>query len=207
LERLLGALRYGHHEAIAVTVDSAGRPHAAAMGVRARGGDLVIFPYVSTMTYRNIAQGSLVSLALTQDSAVFCRVVVEPQELRFREGRNRGIYVLDDNVDLYVEASPRVLSESCGRASVLLAVLDVYEGRRSPIAFSRANALLVESLVYLTKLRALAQGSLSVDRDELGRWLEVLRYSLSVVRRLGSGEVVRCADAVLGELRRLGVHL
>jgi len=207
LERLFRALRYGHHEAIVVTVNGTGKPHAAAMGVRARGSDLVIYPYISTRTYRNIVQGSLVSLALTQDSAVFCRVVMKPQGLKFKEGRSKGVFILDDNVDLYVEALPKVLSESGERASVLLKVLDVYEGRGSPIAFSRANALLVESLVYLTKLRALTQGSFSMDRGELSRWLEILRYSISMVKRLGSEELARCADAVVDELYKLGIRL
>jgi len=207
LEKVLRALRYGHHEAIVVTVDSSGKPHAAAMGVRAQGKDLVISPYVSTRTYRNIIRGSLVSLALTQDSTVFCRVVVEPRELKFKEGRSRGIYLLDDNVDLHVEAVPKLLSEGSTRAFVLLKVLDAYEGRGSLIAFSRANALLVESLVYLTKIRALLQSSPSGDFCELGKWLEVLRYSISLVKRLGSEELIRCADAVVDEVRKLGVQL
>ncbi len=207
LEKVLKALRYGHHEAVVVTVDGSGKPHAAAMGVKAQGKDLVIFPYVSTRTYRNITQGSSVSLALTQDSTVFCRVVVEPRELKFKEGRSRGTYILDDNVDLYIEALPRLLSEDSKRAFILLKVLDAYEGRGSLIAFSRANALLIESLVYLTKIRALLQGSPSRDCYELGRWLEVLRYSISLVKRLGSEELIRCADAVVDEVRKLGLQL
>jgi hypothetical protein len=205
LERVLKVLRYGHHEAIVVTVDETGRPHAAAMGVRAQGRGIAIFPYINTKTYRNIVRGSPISVAFTQDSTVFCRVVVEPQELRFREGRVRGVYILDDSVDLYVEAVPEALSNHGTRASVLLKVLDAYEGCGSLIAFSRANAMLVESLVYLTKLRALAEGSFSGDRNEVSGWLEVLRYSLSIVRKLGSGELIRCANAVMDELRRLGV--
>jgi len=205
LEKVFKMLRYGHHEAIVVTVDEAGRPHAAAMGVRAQGRGIAIFPYVNTRTYRNIVRGSPVSIAFTQDSTVFCRVVVEPQRLRFREGRIKGVYVLDDSVDLYVEAVPETLSKHGTRALVLLKVLDVYEGCGSLVAFSRANAMVVESLVYLTKLRALAGGSLSGDRSEVGRWLEALRYSLSVVKKLGSEELIRCANAVVNELRGLGL--
>ena len=199
-----GMLRFGLHEAIAVTSSDLGQPHAAAMGVRAVGDGLALYPYVTTRTYKNLKTGSPVSLAFTHDSLTFCDVVLNPQKLRFRSGRNEGVYVIDADVDVYVEAMPREVVDGSPRATVLLRVLDVYPGRGGYFPYSRANSMLIELLVYFTKIRALSAAG-DPRRGEVLELLKPLNYAASLVRRLGSGELVRCVDRVYEELRSLGI--
>ncbi len=196
LERLL---RFGHHEAIAVTVGENGRPHAAAMGVRLMGGDIVIRPHLNTRTLRNIRAGSAVSLAFTHNALIFCDVVLRPSRLKFRLGRSGTVYVLDADVDLYVEAVPKSIELGDRAASVLLRVVDVYGGSPDYFPYSRANSMLIEALVYFTKLRALGSAASPPD-SEARDWLRALEYSLSIVERLGSEELVECAKDIRGKL-------
>ncbi len=200
-ERLL---RFGHHEAIAVTVGERGEPHAAAMGVAPAGADIVMRPYLNTRTLRNIQAGSAVSLAFTHDSLVFCDVVLRPSRLRFRRGRSERVYVLDADVDLYLETVPRSVVLGDRVASVFLRVTDVYEGSRSYFPYSRANSMLIEALVYFTKLRALGPGASPPEGDVRG-WLSALEYSISVVERLGTSELIECAEEVRRELEGMRV--
>lgn len=199
------ALRFGHHEAIVVTVGGSGEPHAAAMGVRLEGDDLVMRPYINTTTYKNIQAGSAISFAFTHSAPVFCNVVTRPSRLRFKQGRGERVFVLDADVDLYVEAVPKRVIPGDRVALVYAHVMEVYKGEREYFSYSRANSMLIEALVYFTKLRALALGAGSLD-DDARRWLSTLEYCLSVVRRLGSDELTECAERIYEELRKFGIH-
>jgi len=204
LSKLRDALRYGHHEAIVITVDEAEKPHAAAMGVRLLNEGLAIFPYIDSRTYRNIKAGSPVSLLFTHNALIFCDVVLRPFKLRYVSGRNSGFYVLDADVDMHVEAVPKLIVEEGQRASVILSVLGVYEGRGRYFSYSRANSMLIEALVYLTKIRYFISSGYR-EIPELSRWIEMLSYSISLVRRLGSSDLVECAETVCKDLKDLGV--
>jgi len=197
-------LRFGHHEAIVVTVHETGEPHAAAMGVRLLGEDLAIFPYTDTRTYRNIKTGSPVSLAFTHDALVFCDVVLRPLKLRYVSGRNSGFYLLDADVDVYVEAVPKSIAEEGRRASVALSVLDVYGGKGHYFPYSRANSMLIEALIYFTKIRYFASSN-RLEAPELSSWIEILKHSVSLVRKLGSRDLVECVDTICRDLKDLGV--
>lgn len=199
------ALRFGHHEAIVVTVGRAGEPHAAAMGVRLDEDDLVIRPYVNTTTYKNIQAGSAISFAFTHSALVFCDVVMRPSRLRFKRGRGERVFVLDADVDLYAEAVPKRVITGDQVALVYARVTDAYEGRREYFSYSRANSMLIEALVYFTKLRASAPGVGPLG-DDARKWLNSLEYSISVVRRLGSSELIECAEDIYDELRRIGIY-
>ncbi|MCS7099471.1 MAG: DUF447 family protein [Sulfolobales archaeon] len=206
VETLRKVLRYGHHEAIAVTVNEDGSPHAAAMGVRTVGEDVVLYPYVDTRTFRNIRRGSLVSLALTHNSLIFCDVVTGSPRLKFKRGKTDGIYLLDADVDFYIEATPRDIEIRNRVASVFTRVLDVYEGSGSYFSYSRANSMLIEALVYFTKIRA--HGFTSLSRGgSVSKWFEFLEYSASIVRRLGSEELVKCVERIYEELKKLGMRI
>lgn len=205
IQYLKGMLRFGLHEAVVVTSGSLGEPHAAAMGVRVFGDNLVIYPYIDTRTYKNIESGSLLSLAFTHNALVFCDVVLSPWRLKFMSGRNRGVYLIDADVDVYAEAEPKEIIGGNRRAKVVLRVLDVYPGQGEYFSYSRANSMLIEVLIYFTKIRALSKtgGSQSPEVTDLMR---ILGYAASLVRRLGSGELVECVDRVYEELNRLGVR-
>ncbi|MEM1527424.1 MAG: DUF447 family protein [Sulfolobales archaeon] len=197
-------LRFGHHEAIAVTVGESGEPHAAAMGVRLIRNDLVMYPYINTKTYRNIQAGSEVSLAFTHNALVFCDVVMRPSRLRFKRGRRQSTFVLDADVDFYIEALPKHIVLEDQRALVFMSVAEVYEGVREYFSYSRANSMLIEALVYFTKLRAYRFKS-SLLSEDAKEWLNALQHSISVVKKLGSSELIECVKLICEELRDLGV--
>lgn len=199
------ALRFGHHEAIVVTVGRSGEPHAAAMGVRLEGEDLVMYPYINTTTYKNIQAGSTISFAFTHSALVFCDVVMRPSRLRFKRGKMERVFVLDADVDLYVEAVPKRVIPGDRVASVYAHVIEAYEGEREYFSYSRANSMLIEALVYFTKLRALVPSAGPLD-DDARKWLSTLEYCISVVRRLGSSELTECAECIYEELRKIGIY-
>lgn len=198
-------LRLGHHEAVVVTVGESGEPHAAAMGVKLVDEDLVIHPYTSTRTYRNILAGSAVSLAFTHNALVFCDVVMKPSEVRFRRGRKGAVYILDADVDFYIEAEPKSIVVKDKIASVSMHVIDAYRGSGEYFPYSRANSMLIEALIYFTKIRSLASTT-NLRSSDVSSWLNVLGYSISIVNKLGSRELIECANRVHEELKGIGIY-
>ncbi|MCX8184486.1 MAG: DUF447 family protein [Sulfolobales archaeon] len=198
-------MRFGHHEAVAVTVEESGSPHAAAMGVRLVGDDLILHPYVTTKTFRNIQRGSLVSLALTHNALVFCDVVMNSSKLRFKHGRSSSVYILDGDVDFYIEAVPKGIEVRNQIASVSMRVMDLYEGSSDYFPYSRANSMLIEALIYFTKIRALGIDS-SLRDVSISEWLRTLEYAASIARKLGSGELIECVERIYEELENMGMY-
>lgn len=205
LSKLKKMLRFSHHEAIAVTVGESGEPHAAAMGVKLVEDSPAIYPYINTRTYKNIQAGSAISLAFTHNALVFCDVVVRPSRLRFKHGRSKSVFVLDADIDLYIEAVPRRISLGDRVATVFMHVIEVYEGTREYFPYSRANSMLIEALIYFTKLRAHSSGN-SLPGEDVRGWLSALEYSISIVRKLGSKELIECAERICEELKDVGVY-
>lgn len=194
-------LRFGHHEVLVVTSGSDSKPHPAPMGVEASEDRLLLRPYVTTVTYRNLKARPELSMNFTQDARYFFRALLRPGELEFRGGRRGGVLIVCGDFDLYVEGRANLVGVEGSRATFVVEVEEVYEGPGSRLALSRANNALIEALTYYTKVAALA-GSSNLE-GVVGDYLDLIELNLTLVRRLGSGELVSMASELEGVLRRL----
>ncbi|MEM3948161.1 MAG: DUF447 family protein [Zestosphaera sp.] len=195
-------LRFGHHEALAVTSNNDLTPHASPMGVEFSGTQLLLRPYTSTTTYRNLMVRPYLTLNFTQDARYFFQALLRPGELGFRTGRRGNVPVICGDFDLYVEGHASLAGVEGVRAVFLIDFDDVYTGTGSRLALSRANNALLEALTYYTKVKALA-GAGNEHADAVSDYLNLIELNLTLVRRLGGGELVDMADELEEALRRL----
>ncbi len=184
--------RYGHHEAIITTIDMLGNANVAPMGVFLSNDYVVLRPYVSTRTYRNLTEVPEAVVNVTNDSVLFYKALYEKNSLRLRRARVVRVPIIDGPIDLYIECNVEKYFINNERATIYLKPLCVYEGPGSKIAFSRANSLLIEVLVYLTKISARV-----LDVNEVKDRIECF---LSIIERLGSEELILIAKSIRSKL-------
>jgi len=176
-------LRYGHHEAIVVTLDRLQRPNPSAMGIHLSRDLVILRPYKRSRTFRNLVSLGEVTINLTNDSTLFFKSIYLKNEIRYMKSRHVKPPIIKGDVDLYIECRIREIIDEGDRVSFYMEVLDVYEGSGSKLSFSRANAQLIEALVFLTKMESL-RGELSCNI--LSELLRRVESSISIAKRLGS---------------------
>ncbi len=187
-------LRYGHAEAIVVTLDDHGKPNPAPMGIDLEDNYLVVRPYKTSRTYRNILRNVEASVNITNDSIVFFKALYFKHELKFRPARKLRVPVIDDFIDLYVEGKVDRIVDEGNRASFYLNVLDVYEGKGSRLGYSRANSALVDILIYASKIEALSG---LIDCSSLKSMYEKISDLSLLIRRLGNEIINNALNFVL----------
>ncbi len=201
MEELLETFfRHGHHEGIVVTLNEDGSPNTAPMGVDLERPYLLLRPYLTTKTYVNLRMFPELTINLTWDSLLFYRSLYGLKELRFRGSRKVKTPVIDGGIDLYVEGEVlKVLEDRVlGYAEVLVKPLDAYLGSGSRLAYSRADALLIEVMIYLTKAEVFAE----VNPEVASMLVERMEPYLLIAERLGSDEVREIALELRSRLAR-----
>ncbi len=184
---ILRYLRYGHHEAIVVTLDKFNRPNPSAMGIYLSNNLVLLRPYKGTRTFRNLVSLGEATINLTNDSMLFFESVYLKDRVKYLKSRYVKPPIIKGNVDLYIECRVYELVDEGNRASFYMEVLDAYEGSGSRLSFSRANAQLIEALIYLTKMESL-RGEISCNL--LSELLKRIENALSIVKRLGNNALV-----------------
>ena len=179
--------RHGHHEGIVVTLNEDNSPNAAPMGVDLKKPYLLLKPYLTTKTYVNLRVFPELTINLTWDSMLFYKSLYGLKDLRFKDSRKVKTPVIEGNIDLYVEGRALKILENrgLGYAEVLVEPLDAYTGSGSRLAYSRADALLIEVMIYLTKAEAFAE----VNPEVASILVERVQPHLLTAERLGSDEL------------------
>ncbi len=192
-------LRYGLHEGICVTVDALGRVNTAPMGVEIldRGSEVcvVIRPYPETRTSMNLRQVPEFTLNFTHDPITFFNSLFHKQSLTLLPSYHVRPPRLSGGIDLVLECEVRAqYRDARGRDMVIGFVIDAYECEGSGIAYSRGASAVIEALVYLTKLAALAT---SMSCEERMKYFRRISRACSLSMRIGSKELRRVCSAVL----------
>ncbi|RLE49762.1 MAG: hypothetical protein DRJ31_03745 [Candidatus Methanomethylicota archaeon] len=163
----LGFSEHTYSETIVVSQGPAGLT-AAPMGILLSGENLLIQPYRDTRTYANLVSSKNCTINITHSSLLFYKAVMKSFSRRsFAKSK-----VVDAprlrGVDAVVEATLLSVVEDLGdRAKLLLkpAYLKVF--RRKPKTYNRADSLLIEALVYYTKIQPYMK---------MGKTLEVKKF-------------------------------
>jgi len=192
-------LRYGLHEGICVTVDAFDRANTAPMGVETldRGSDVdvVIRPYPETRTSMNLRQVPEFTLSFTHDPVLFFNSIFHKQSLPLLPSYHVRPPRLGGSVDLVLECKVRAqYRDMRGRDLVIGSVSDAYECEGSKVAYSRGASAVIEALVYLTKLAALATSMSCRKRME---YVRRINESCSLTMRIGSKELRHICSVVL----------
>lgn len=190
-------LRYGHHEALVTTVDIQGRVNTAPMGIELLNVEghnyILVQPYINTETYRNLLNTREAVINVTSDVMLYYYSLFNPSRLGYESSRCVRPPRISGYVDLYVEGLVEEVNIVNDRAYIKLKPLLCVRGCGSNLAFSRANALVIEALTQYTKLPALISlGYL----DEVRRRFEVVKYAREVVGRIGSKDLVEVVEVI-----------
>ena len=192
-------LRYGLHEGICVTVDAFGRVSIAPMGVevldRGSNVDVVIRPYPETRTSINLRQVPEFTLNFTHNPILFFNSLFHKQSLTLLPSHYVRPPRLGNGIDLVLECEVKVqYRDMRGRDLVVGSVNDAYECEGSKIAYSRGASAVIEALVYLTKLVALAT---SMSCEERMKYFRRISEACSLPMRIGSKELRHVCSVVL----------
>lgn len=149
------------YETVVTTVDAAGRPHVAPMGVRYRGRQVVLMPFKPSTTLDNVLATRHAVLNLTTDVRVFAGCVT---------GRRQWPLLPAERVP------GQRLAGALGHAELALAevrddaqrpvlLLDrVHEATHAPFpGFNRAQAAVIEGAVLVSRLGMLSAAKVDVE--------------------------------------------
>jgi hypothetical protein len=151
-------------ETIVTTLDAAGRPNAAPMGIRLEDGMVVLSPFRTAATCRNLEAVGEGVVHFTDNVLLFARCALTSTVPPHRPAaRVRGI-VLEDACH-WREFS--VVSAGTGGERASFRARVVAEGRnRDLLAYNRAQHAVVEASILATRLHLLDPEAV---RDELAR--------------------------------------
>lgn len=201
--------RWGHIEVLLTTIDPAGSPNTAPMGVDSAGSrEIILKIYRETKTFRNLALGNRwLVLTLSTDAVDYYDSLFGVLNYETVPG-----WPIPSPMTRcrYPVLLARVLSIDDEDPSTVKAEVMDYSylpGLRScRQAYSRANAALIEALIYYTKIEALARKSV---REALCRLHKRLEENALLAMRLGSDQLRGAAGSVINlaseQLRKAGI--
>jgi uncharacterized protein len=142
-------------ETIVTTVNPAGAPHFAAMGVLWGEERITIRPYLGTRTYRNLTASREAVVNVTDDVLLFVKSALTHEHLPSGPARHVGAVVLRDACHWSeVAVEDIAVPEPAGRAEVVTRV--VGRGERRPFAgLCRAKHAVVEASILASRRRLL----------------------------------------------------
>ncbi|GBC69655.1 hypothetical protein HRbin01_01357 [archaeon HR01] len=149
----LGFLRGCICEVIVSTYGSDGLPHAAPMGASTDDGErLVLRPFTTTQTYRNIVGRGFAVANISSDPLLFYKALSgEPLEFTRAETVEAPVV---KGVDGWLELEAvGPVEERDGRARIVFTVRKMVALEVLPRAYSRAVHALMESMIHSTRVR------------------------------------------------------
>lgn len=165
-------------EVLVVTKYSPDTWNCAPMGVKLKGDILYFYVYKDTKTYKAIKYFPYFTLNIVYDPEIFLCCVTKNCDFDFLENAKNFNVPHIFNADAYVECHLNRLHELKDKAEVLCDPLNIIVKRSHPRTFNRAFPAVVESLVYLTKLKPYA----NLDRfDDIRKLYERILICRDVV--------------------------
>ena len=185
-------------ETIVTTMDRDGSVNAASMGVVRTGREtLVVRPYKSSSTYRNLSSRPEACVNVTDDPVVFLVTAFKGEGLRgFEEPSLDGIKLREADAHIFI--SVRDLDDSQDRARFTCNVDSVEVGEAGPRPFSRGRAQAIEAVIHATRIEYLFGEGRVEEGEELVRRFGVCKDVVGRVSTPDSAE-----GRVIRELERL----
>ena len=137
-------------EIIMVTLNEDGSPNPAPMGVSRRSGTLVVTPYKTSRTYRNLKRSGLASINLTNDPLLYLATSFKDE-----------IEEQPVTIDLCVEGVDGVIQTEIGeqfneddlKATFKLKPRNIDIKSPHPYVFSRGRSEAIEAIIHTTRIK------------------------------------------------------
>lgn len=152
-------------ESILTTLDHAGAPNFAPMGVEWGEAEIIVKPFLETTTFRNLRATRAGVVNLTDDVGVFARAVISNAEFpAFPAELVRGVVLAA--ACSWREITVQSIDETPPRARILTRV--VHHGvRREFVGFNRARNAVLEAAILATRLHLLPAGEIESEFKRL----------------------------------------
>ena len=142
-------------ETIVSSLDASGRANFAPMGIGLQGDEIVLRPFRTAVTWRNLQEVPEGVVHFTDDVLMFARCAVGPHQPPHREAARVRGRVLTDACswkEFVVESRDLTEERATFRARV------VAEGRgREFVGFNRARHAVIEATILATRLHLLGR--------------------------------------------------
>jgi hypothetical protein len=186
----LGFLKGTIGETIVSTYDVDGQPNAAPMGVVMKGSEqLVIRPYISSLTYKNLQTKKCAVVNLTSNPELFYLTA-------FKEAATDGklspdLFEKAETVDAprlraadsIVEVSvTETASFGAERAEFLCNVQLVEASKELPKVYCRAQFATIEAIIHATRIKQFLRSD-KQEQERAFRLLELVEICQAVVNR------------------------
>ena len=174
-------------ECIVTTYDPDGRPRAAPMGVQMqRPDELIIRPYRSSRTCRNLRQRRAAVVSVTDDPEIFFRTalkgsVADVPAVWFCPADHVDAPKLRP-IDAYLEVEVDAIRDvTDARVEAVCSFKKTCVPKRLPRAYSRADFAVIESVVHATRVGYLR----SIGSDaEASRLEAYIHHYFAIVQRV-----------------------
>ena len=182
-------------ETIVTTLDPAGRPHFAAMGVAWGDERLTIRPYLTTRTYRHLVAARAAVVNVTDDVLAFAKSALEHPPLPVRPATRVAGVVLADvchwrEVEVEAVRVPPAGPDGSRRAEIVARVVATGAGRPF-VGLCRAKHAVVEASIVASRVRWLGAAAALAEVDRLQ----------GVVDRTGGAQEQAAMDLIRAHVR------
>jgi hypothetical protein len=189
------------YEVVVSTCDALGRPNAAPMGIQfvadERGhGDkrILLRPFKSTTTYKNLSSRGEAVINVTSDPEVFFKTLVKHEGTKadtlknifqlaktVKPPRIRGS---DAYIEVSVQSSGQPTSDEGERADVLCEIKLVEVEKPAAKLYCRAPHALIETMIHASRVKELfSEGSVK----EANQLLELMGRYRNLIHRVAPG--------------------
>jgi hypothetical protein len=186
----LGFLKGTIGETIVSTYDADGQPNAAPMGVVMESNEQVLIrPYISSLTYRNLQTKRCAVVNLTSNPELFYLTAFKeanPDGNQFPELFEKAetvdaprLRAADATVEVSVAEAGSFSSE---RAEFLCNVQLVTASKALPTVYCRARFATIEAIIHATRIKPFLRGD-KQEQERAFRLMELVEICQDVVNR------------------------
>jgi hypothetical protein len=190
-------------ETILVTRTQDGSYNAAPMGVTRDGATLIVRPFKSTQTFKNLSIGGQASVNLSDNPHLFLATAFKEDVEDQPEVDERGLERADATIHSETGA---MYDESELRASFSLTPQDIKIKSPYPTVFSRGRSQAIEAIIHATRIQVFNEE----HRDsEVQKLKDMVKNNLDVIKRVsaeGSQESIVAAK-LLSMIKKWGVSM
>ena len=190
-------------ETILVTGNQDGSHNAAPMGVTRDGTALIVRPFKSTQTFKNLSLGGDASINLSDDPLLFLATAFKDEVADQPRVDERGLEGADATIQTRIG---EMFNETEHRASFTLKPLGVEVKSPYPTVFSRGRSEAMEAIIHATRIQVFSEEG----RDaEVNKLKDRVRDNLDVINRVsveGSNEA-KVAAKLLSMIKKWGVTI
>jgi len=190
-------------ETILVTRNQDGSHNAAPMGVTRDGASLIVRPFKSTQTFKNLSLGGEASINLSDDPRLFLATAFKEEVDDQPKADESGLEGADATIQTRIG---EMFNETEHRASFTLKPRDVVVKSLYPTVFSRGRSEAMEAIIHATRIQVFSEEG----RDsEVTKLKDRVKDNLDVIKRVsaeGSNEA-QVAAKLLSMIKKWGVTI